>query len=285
MNQVFDFSRFRLLVGRHWVENKQRYLLSLGAIAGLLLLWFIFLFLMQQRAEAVAVQIQIGTYYFVLFFTGSLYASTIFSSLGSKGKGINYLSTPASHLEKLLVAILYVVVLFFISYTIIFYIVDFITLQIFNPIAKSNFVPIDANHHYYWTPMANVFKTEEFLGKNVHPLFMWYILLAFFAVQSAFMAGSVFFGKFSFIKTFILLLAFGLAYWLSIFLTATTVMPKGDFFDEALLYYRIQKFDGSEDLLVKTPAWLIYIGKYLLQYGFPPLFWLASYFRLKEKEI
>lgn len=283
MNQVFDFSRFRLLVGRHWVENRQRYLLSLGATAGLILLWFIFLFLMQRRQAAVPVEVQIGTYYFVLFFTGCLYASTIFSSLGSKGKGINYLSVPASHMEKLLMAILYVVVLFPVCYTIVFYIVDIITLQIFNPIAKSNFVPTDPYPEFHWTPLGNVFRSDHFFGKDVHPWFMYYILLAFFAVQSMFMAGSVFFSKFSFIKTFILLLAVGLVYWLSIFLTATTVLPKGDFADEGLLAYKV--IDPSGEVLVYIPAWMIYLGKYLLHYGFPPLLWVASYFRLKEKEI
>lgn len=283
MNQVFDFSRFRLLVGRHWVENRQRYLLSLGATAGLLLLWFIFLFLMQRRMEAVPVAVQVGTYYFVLFFTGCLYASTIFSSLGSKGKGINYLSVPASHLEKLLVAILYVVVLFFICYTIVFYIIDIITLQIFNPIAKSNFRPMHDNDKFQWVSLGNVFCSEHFFGKEVHPWFMYYILLAFLAVQSMFMAGSVFFSKFSFIKTFILLLAVGLAYWLSIFITATSVLPRGDFSDEGLMAYRAVTSSG--DVLIGIPAWMIYTGKYLLLYGFPPLLWLATYFRLKEKEI
>ena len=283
MNQVFDFSRFRLLVGRHWVENRQRYILSLSAIGGLVLLWFIFLFLMEKRGTAIPVQMQTGTFYFVLFASGCLYASTIFSSLGSKGKGINYLSVPASHLEKLLVAILYSVVLFFISYTLVFYVVDIITLQIFNPIAKSNFVPTLSDKEYNWVKLANVFSSDEFMGEPVPYTFLYYVLLAYFAVQSVFMAGSIFFSKFSFIKTFILLLVVGLLYWLSIFLTATNLVPKGDFADEGLLAYKV--VDASGEALITLPAWLIYTGKYLLQYGFPPLLWLASFYRLKEKEI
>jgi hypothetical protein len=283
MNQVFDFSRFSLLVSRHWVENRQRYILSLSAIGGLVLLWFIFLFLMEIRRTAIPVQIQTGTYYFVLFASGCLYASTIFSSLGSKGKGINYLSVPASHLEKLLVAILYSVVLFFISYTIVFYLIDIITLQIFNTIAKSNFVPTVFSEKYEWVKLANVFSSDEFMGEEVPYEFLYYIMLAYFAVQSMFMAGSIFFSKFSFIKTFILLLVVGLLYWLSIFLTATQILPKGDFHDEALLTYKV--LDNSGEVLITLPAWLINTGKFLLRYGFPPLLWLASFHRLKEKEI
>ncbi len=44
-------------------------------------------------------------------------------------KGISYLLLPASTLEKLLAAILYGVVLYFICYTAVFYIVDFVMVQ------------------------------------------------------------------------------------------------------------------------------------------------------------
>ncbi len=42
MNQSFNFSRWRLLVAKHWAEHRRLYSLSLVAVAALILGWFIF---------------------------------------------------------------------------------------------------------------------------------------------------------------------------------------------------------------------------------------------------
>src|SRR4051812_20896638 len=100
MNQVFDAGRWWLLVGRHWSENRKKYGLSLIAMAGLLLLWFVFMLITESR-HSMDASMQVATYYFGLFLVGCLYASIVFSDLGSKTRGLNYLVIPASHLEKL----------------------------------------------------------------------------------------------------------------------------------------------------------------------------------------
>lgn len=47
MNQVFDFKRWLFLVGKHWGENRKRYLLSLVALAALMIIWYIFVMLIE----------------------------------------------------------------------------------------------------------------------------------------------------------------------------------------------------------------------------------------------
>src|SRR5258706_9653837 len=112
MNQAFSFNRWLLLIGKHWSENRKKYLLALLAITGIILIWFVFN-IMMERYRPMGTGTQFGTYYAGLFIVGCLYASTLFSELSSKSKGINYLSLPASQLEKTLCALLYGVVIFF----------------------------------------------------------------------------------------------------------------------------------------------------------------------------
>ena len=280
MNQVFDFTRFRLLVARHWMENRQRYLLSLGAIAGLLILWFVFFFMMNNGTTVIRQEFQFGTYMFSLFVAGSLFASSLFAPLSSKGRGINYLSIPASHLEKLLVALLYGFVIFFICFTLVFYVVDWLVLQITNPIVAGNWKEHYPNDVFTPEPVANVFTVmdKSFDGTSVFV----YILMIYFSVQSIFLAGSVFFKKFSFIKTVLAGLVIGFAYWLVMYIILISMLPEGGFRDE-LSGFWMRTDSGMA--MVKVPHWMITACKLFFVYCIPPFLWLAAWQRLKEKEI
>lgn len=280
MNQVFDLTRFRLLAARHWMENRQRYLLSLGAIAGLLVLWFVFIFLMGEGRRSPDTGFQTGTYYFALFVAGSLFASSLFSPLASKGRGINFLSIPASHLEKLLVALLYGFIIFFICFTVVFYAVDWLMLQIMNPVAAGNFKPYAPADVFKPEPLANVFRFD--VNRIDGTPLVVYILMSYFAVQSAFMAGSVFFKKFSFIKTVLAVLVIGFAYWLVMYIILLSLLPEGGFRNELATFW--VRANG-EMAIVNVPAWMITACKVFFVYCIPPFLWLASWHRLKEKEI
>lgn len=279
MNQVFDFTRFRLLMARHWAENRLRYLMSLGAVAGLLLLWFIFAFLMERGTSAAGEDFQRATYYFGLFLTGSLFASSIFAPLGSKGKGINYLSIPASQFEKILVAFLYAVVIFFICYTAVFYAIDFLMLKVTNPIAEGNFKPYYIGHKFVPEPLANMYYKASF---DEVPVF-YYLLMCYFGIQSAFVAGSVFFNKFNFIKTVLTMLVLGFLFWLVMYVVVLTMMPEGHFSNEDLTGYLVVSEQGSAQ--VKIPVWMVMGSKLFYLYGLTLFLWLASWRRLNEKEI
>src|SRR5258708_2300085 len=132
-NQLFSFSRWRLLVAKHWIEHRRRYVLSLLAIGGLQAVWFSFLIAIDVYAPLVAFM-QFGVYIVGLYLVGCLYSSMLFAELGTKKEALPWLSLPASHLEKLLCALLYGVVLFFIVYTLVFYAVDIIMVQCANNI-------------------------------------------------------------------------------------------------------------------------------------------------------
>ncbi|WP_315817529.1 hypothetical protein [Paraflavitalea speifideaquila] len=183
MNQVFDLQRWGLLVRKHWADNRNKYLLSLGAIAALLLLWYGFLMLVDGRS-VMQKEGQIITYYVGLFITGSLFASLLYGDLANKPKAINFLTVPASQLEKVLVMVLYCVLIFFVCYTIIFYAVDYIMLKVNNAIQLAKW---EEQHEvgsvFVPEKVANVFA--RFSKNDYENPFntLTLILLIFFAVQ------------------------------------------------------------------------------------------------------
>ena len=275
MNAVFDLNRWLLYVGKHWNENRKKYLLSLGAIVGLLVLWFSFLILTSGE-RPIEVNLQAVTYYVGLFLCGSLLASLMFADLSDGPKAIHFLLVPASALEKLLSALLYGVVLFFISYTLVYYLVDFIMVKVAYNAA------VTAHHTEFLTPAAaqvvNVFVTPHEQGDN----FYIYFLLAYIGIQSAFFLGSVYFVKFSYIKTAVSVLVAFVSLAFFIHKVMGSFVPDGNFY-EPFSTYRIYKPSG--DVAVQLPDWLSNILLFLFKYIMAPVFYVATYFRLKEKEV
>jgi hypothetical protein len=272
MNQFFSFNRFSLLVSKHWADNKKRYLLSVIAFMGLLIVWFVFTMLVDS-SNPIGKDMQMITYYFLLFVVGSFYANQYFRDLGSRAKGINFLLVPASAFEKILCSLLYTVILFIVVFTAAFYLVDALMVAI----AKS-FLVVDIPNKEQG--LANVFEVGKlpFDGEsNIH------ILLIFFAIQSAFLLGSVYYGKYSFIKTIISGFVVFFMFFCS-FYFLYDLMPEGGYSNGFFTSYRINN-PGKDDYLVRIPGWLGQTLYYLLMYGIAPFFWIVSYVRLKEKQV
>jgi hypothetical protein len=279
INQQFAYSRWSKLVALHWADNRKRYLLAVPAMFGLLLVWDSFLLVM-DRFNPLDDGMQAITYYTGLIAVGCLYASTIFSAFGSKAQGIAWLSVPASTLEKLLCGLLFAVVLFFLVYTIVFFLVDIPMVELCNRLIE--------REHRMWSvgspiqpdPIYNVLNglpnTEL---DNQYHLF----LLSYFAMQAAFVLWSVYFDRYAFIKTTVAVLIFILFFMCMESRVIEPMLPDG--------FHRAQITDwmkGQDTLGIKvirlSPVISTPLG-YLLIYGTPFVFWIATYFRLKEKEV
>ncbi|MDF2189409.1 hypothetical protein [Paraflavitalea sp. CAU 1676] len=285
MNQVFDFQRYSLLVRKHWGDNRNKYLLSLGAIASLLLLWYGFLILVDGHG-AMAQDAQAITYYVGLFLTGSFYASTLFADLANKPKGINFLAVPASQLEKTLVMFLYCVIIFFVCYTCIFYAVDFIMVKVGNAVEAERW----RERHIVgsvFTPheIANVFyKADKHNSGNPFAT-LTIVLLLFFAVQGAYALGSIYFPAYSFIKVTITILLLILFF---IFLVAKVlypILPKGGFSNQLTEFNLYIPGKDWASNYIQLPTWTDNVLFGFFKYVIAPVFWIATYFRLKEKEV
>ncbi|HEV9038474.1 MAG TPA: hypothetical protein VGQ51_17685 [Puia sp.] len=279
-SELFNWSRWCLLVSKHWDENRKRYLLALLAIAGLLIVWFSFILVMDKYTPMNVIY-QYMTYFVGLYITGSLYASTLFAELSSKRDGVGFLALPASQLEKLLCALLFGILLFFVVYTIIFYAVDIPLVRIANRIIASsprNYP--NTTIRILAMPVYNVFTGAYGPGfeKEMH-LF----LFAFFSVQSAFLLGSVYFTRYSFIRM-VVVLAVGL---LGIMTVQARVilplLPSGWYNGWTGWFSRDAA--GNTDKLVALPESAENAVILLVQCAPPVLLWIVTWYRLKEKQV
>lgn len=274
MNQFFSFKRFTLLVSKHWADNKKRYVLSVLAFIGLVITWFVFTILTGFDNIPMGSEIQIGTFFFLLFGVGTFYASQYFNDLGSRAKGINFLLVPASTFEKLLCSLLYTTLLFFVVFTATYYLADVLMVGIANAITD----PVEPGVKI---TVVNVFDAISLPFNNDTTL---NFLLFFLSIQSAFLLGSVYFAKYSFIKTIISGFIIGFLVFCFLYFVATRLLPPGDYTSGFLTAYRV-RMDGVDDRLVQIPGWIGQVFRFLIMYGIAPFLWTVTYYRLKEKQV
>lgn len=274
MNQFFSFKRFALLVSKHWADNKKRYGLAMLAFVGLLVTWFVFTILTGFEERPMGREVQTITFYFSLFAVGTFYASQYFSDLGSRAKGINFLLVPASAFEKLLCSLLYTAVLFLFVFTATYYLAD--VLMVVLARAFSGAVQTGEK-----IAVVNVFDVLVLPFNSS----MTFNFLAFFiSVQSAFLLGSVYFEKYSFIKTIICGFITGFLLFCFMYFTNEYLLPPGGFHKGFLTSYRV-RVDGVSDRLVQIPGWIGQVLWLLIMYGTAPFLWIVTYYRLKEKQV
>jgi hypothetical protein len=110
----------------------------------------------------------------------------------------------------------------------------------------------------------------------------WYFIYIFFGVQALFIAGSIYFKRFSFLLTtsilvvFVLLLAYYLNgiehhYW----------SAKNLYFNSSAL----RSLGDEPTKIYVLPEGLVFGLKWIMLLGWAPVLWLVSWFRLREKEI
>jgi len=280
-NQQFSFARWRLLVAKQWAEHRRRYLIALLAIAGLIAAWEAFLIGMSAYAPLDSVM-QFGTYMSGLWFIGCLYASTLFADLGTRTQALPWLSLPASHLEKLLCALLFGVPGFFIAYTLVFYLVDIPMVHWANTILS--------HHPRNWPgsdqpiPPSLVYNFITAAGSPAPEKDFRLLTAGYFAVQSAFVLGSVYFSRFAFFKTVVAILLFVLATAVFQRLVIYPLLPAG--WSNNVLHWTQEMNERETPLSEVRLAWPIEPALILvMQFGLVPFFWLVTWFRLKEKEV
>jgi hypothetical protein len=279
INQQFNAARWRKLVALHWEMQRKRYLLAVPAMLGLLLLWFSFILLM-SRNNPMPPFMQEATYYTGLLLVGSLFASSMFSDLGSRTQGIAFLSIPASALEKLLCAILFSGLVFFAVYNIIYYAVDITMVNFANRLIASHRPSWPDGSAINTVSVFNAYYGEpgDYYDNRYH-----INLLCYFIVQSAFLLGSVYFEKYAFIKTTVTLLIF-LGVILVFHVKVVQSLLPVDWSRHPFLDW-VKDRDTPNMQVVRVSPQLLSILGHLLIYGPAPLMWLVTWFRLKEKQV
>ena len=255
MNNIFNLSRFSRLFVKHTVENYKGYLMSLTVLMGVMILGGSFLIYMIEAPMDRG--LQTALFSLILLLAGTIFTSTIFSGYGDKKKAVALLTLPASHFEKYLVAWVYSFLLFIILYTAGFFLVVSFAINV---------------KHFpgHQDGVINFFKT---------PVCQMYILYALMHAVAFY--GAIFFDKLHFIKTaFLFFISVGLLIainkiLLSVFIpkTVETTVPFGDL--------RIQSDQQTFEINVsQQDYWMIAIVSVLAV-----IFWIAAYYRLKEKQV
>ena len=268
MTSYFSFPRLLQLIRKQGIENGRLYLLSSLALVGMLAL--VFAFWISVSAPDYHEETTYIIFLFGLFITGSIFASTTFNMLGNKDKGVYWLGLPASHLEKLLCSLFYTTIVFSLVYAASFFLVKAVAVMVVKAL-------VPGHPGYSWAPARPG-------DKNSITFVLPYFIYVFYAAQALYLLGSVYFSRFSFIITTIIGAAL-------IFCFVFYLIRLGKMFENAnwqffsVTSYKRFGLPGSADKMYSVPHLAEQIILFLVKFAWAPVFWIITWYRLKEKEI
>jgi hypothetical protein len=257
MNYTFNTNRFGKLFLKHTREHYKGYLLSIAVLVGVMILGGSFLIYMVN----VPIDKNAQTFLFMvlLLLAGTVFTSTIFTDLGDKKSAMPWLTLPASHFEKYLVAWIYSFLVFLVIYTVIFY------LSVLSAINIKRFPN-------YQPDLLNVFEPQ---------ILQMYLVFALLHSISFF--GAIYFEKLHFIKTAV-----------AFFISMALLILINKLILGALLGRAVEATPPFGNLLIadKGPTIDIHIIE-KMQYPYmlclivalAIIFWVGAYYRLKEKQV
>ncbi|MDB5150102.1 MAG: hypothetical protein JWQ57_4122 [Mucilaginibacter sp.] len=256
MNNYFSLKRFCLLFMKHTSEHYRTYLMSAAVLAGVFMLGGSFIFYMIPGPMDAG--FQTALFAVLMLIAGPIFTSTIFTDFGDKRKAIPALTLPASQFEKFLVSWVYSYVIFMLVYTGIFYLVLSILISLKHW----------PGHH---SEMLNIIQDRYSL-----------VLLVLFSLLHAItIYGAIKFEKLHFIKvgfsflTFYALLVLVNTLFLRV-IVGRSIYPATPFaflnFPDGTNFYSI-------GLNAQQSTWVFIVIPVASL-----LFWIAAYFKLKEKQ-
>jgi hypothetical protein len=257
MNKIFNPARFGKLFVKHTTEHYKGYLMALAVLIGVMVLGGSFLVYMIDAP--LDHNTQSALFLIILLIAGTIYTSTIFADLGEKKKAITYLTLPASHLEKYLVAWLYSFLVFLVIYAISFYLVALFLLNIKHVSGQAEGVI------NLW---QNQFLQMGLIYAFLHAIAFW---------------GAICFNKLHFIKTaFVFFIFLGL---LILFNKIVLTSMIGRNVDAAPPFGNLRFQDGGRQVDITLANARDNPMLTFLVLGLTLVIWIAAYYRLKEKQV
>jgi len=292
MRATFSFSRFIQLIRKQWIENFRLYLFSVLALIGILGIVLIFWMSSDNNFKEETLYI---IFTFGMYIAGGVFASMSFSMLGEKDKGTFWLGLPASHLEKLLCTIFYNLIVFTLVYCACFFMLKTLAITYIQ-----NLIAVNPTKYHY-----SLMDWNDKNGfNNVLPFFMY----SFFAVQAFYLMGSVYFSRFSFVLTTVVGVAlFGGFIWYAFSLSKIMIPSRFDwqfktYVDDRWIHKisntpndnNFNRYQLSDNTFIlgdytfnryQLSNMFIDVLSFLIKFIWAPVFWIAAWYRLKEKEI
>jgi hypothetical protein len=262
MYNTFKPQRFGKLFMKFTAEQYKSYLMSLGVLIGILLLGGVFLVYMLNARMEIGLQLLLLAW--VIFFTGTVFTSMIFTQLGDPKKAISALTLPATHFEKFLVAWIYSFVILLVIVIPCFYLVMLFLLNI----------------RHFPGPQEEIFSLfQPATGVGGSIFFLLLVLYGLF--HSIAFYGAIYFKKMHFIKTALVF-----------FLTIAILIIGNSIYMHQLINRDIQqvvpftavRFLENGQSLVVNSAGFFWVGQ-MVYIVLALIFWAAAYFRLKEKQV
>jgi len=260
METLFNYNSFVLLVRNHVNENRRLFMLSIVCM-------FIPAILVRIIVHNPTPKQLFIFYIAFLVYTGMIYTGLFFKRWTNKSRAITFFMLPVTVFERIAVVLLFTIVLFIPIFTLVYYFSSMVLFKISNPSLNFSIVSL-------------------FEGHTVLSAFCLYVLLPFTIFQSFFLLCAVWFKK---NQIFIALAIIGLMLFSSNFLlisymhssTGGNVFVFGTGFNLFPLYTSFRFEDGIKEITSQLISNISY-----LVYGIMTLFfYIAAYFKLKEKEI
>ena len=258
-DNYFNLRRFALLLRNDLATNYKLYLRALAVIMGFLIFLAFVMVTGNQNPDSDWKSFHKIWFSITLQLSGLFMSARAFYQLNTPQQRHLYLSLPASTLEKYISKWLPTAVFFPIVFTLAYW----LTAQIIGLIRTPDFA-------------FEVFSPFE--ESN------WLNLKIYFVVQSVFLFGSIAFNQYAFFKTAFGLLIVGAGLLLInyvVFRVAYWDYLEG--FGTPNEYAQTMRVSEEYTQTVDGPIWSTVQN--LFWFLLAPVFWVAGYFRLKEREV
>jgi len=255
MNTIFDINRLGLLLKRFFLENKQREL----TFWGLATLFFILMHLSGSKDDS-------STYVTLIFIAGFIFAAKMFKIFNYTPGGMHYLLIPATHLEKLITAILLSTV-YFIAMIVITHVIGTTLGTTIGNLHRGTNNPI----YFELLQSASGYSIYITFGTT-----LLNTIILFAAFQSVFMLGSIYFNRNAVGKTILaIIVVLMLLVYISAFLSNTIIGIHSVGSQSHTINLPSSENSYGVDEIIFT----------IIKYAFTPFLWIVSYFRLTEKQV
>ncbi len=272
MNNQFNFNRFQLLVKRQWLENKKLFLMGIGVLFGLGILFYSIT--TSWRGANLDFSIQASTLIIGLFLGGSIFANFIFKDFSEKSNSGKFLMLPASHFEKLMAGVFYSLIVFPVIFLAVFFIIDFSFVQYIN---NKHLVLLENNKEAIKNWRENIPFLNQILEKPIRDK---QILIGFWLVSQTFtILGSIIFGRWSIIKTAVTgFIIFFIYIFINLFFNKLLISHLFETIVENNLGNAMEITKPINEIIMKVMAiFTLFI--------LPTILFITSYFKLKEKQV
>lgn len=261
MENIFNYNRFVLLVRNHVNENKRLFMLAVICMfIPAILIRIIF-----SHPEPK----QLYVFYIAfLVYTGMIYTGLFFKRWTNKSRAMSFFMLPVTVFERIAVILFFTIVIFIPIFTLVYYCSNLIIFKISNPSLTFS--------------IAHLFEEH-----NVLSAFCLYVFLPFTLIQSFLILCAVSFKK---NQILIALIIFGFVLLLLSNLLRTSFLNtltggNVSVFGSDLSLFPVNVSFRFEDGSRVITSQLISNISYLVYGIMTLLFYMASYFKLKEKEI